>query len=62
MFRFTIRELVLLTLVVGSLTGWGVDHWRLSRTARDYKDGMDIREMCLDMYCPQWESNGQGLR
>jgi hypothetical protein len=27
MFRFTIRELVLLTLVVAMGVAWGVDHW-----------------------------------
>jgi len=30
MFRFTIRELVLLTLVVAMGVGWGLEHWLLS--------------------------------
>ena len=34
MFRFTIRELVLLTLVVGMGVGWCVDRRRLSQDAR----------------------------
>jgi len=32
MFRFTIRELVLVTAVVALAIGWAADHWR---TARD---------------------------
>ena len=31
MFRFTIRELFLLTLIVALCVGWVVDHWRLAR-------------------------------
>jgi hypothetical protein len=31
MFRFTIRELLMLTLVVALCTGWVIDRWRLSR-------------------------------
>ena len=28
--RFTIRDLLLLTLVVGLAVGWGVDHWAMA--------------------------------
>ena len=28
MFRFSIRELMLLTLVVALFVGWAIDHWR----------------------------------
>jgi hypothetical protein len=31
MFRFTIRELILLTLIVAMGLGWGVDRSRLAR-------------------------------
>jgi hypothetical protein len=31
MFRFTIRELVLLTMVAGLALGWWLDHERLDR-------------------------------
>ena len=34
MFRFTIRELVLLTLVVAMGVGWALDHWRLTEAMR----------------------------
>jgi hypothetical protein len=32
MFRFSIRELMLVTLVVGLVVGWGLDHLRLSKS------------------------------
>jgi len=28
LMRFSIRELLLLTVVVAVLTAWGIDHWR----------------------------------
>jgi hypothetical protein len=28
MFRFSIRELMLVTLVVALVAGWAIDHWR----------------------------------
>jgi hypothetical protein len=28
MFRFSIRELMLVTLVVAVSVGWAIDHWR----------------------------------
>jgi hypothetical protein len=28
--RFTIRELVLVTMIVGLILAWGMDHWRLA--------------------------------
>ena len=34
MFRFTIRELLLLMVVVGMVISWPLDHWRLSRAYR----------------------------
>jgi hypothetical protein len=34
MFRFTIRELVLLTLVVAMGVGWALDHLRLIESCR----------------------------
>jgi hypothetical protein len=33
MFRFSIRELMLVTLVVGMLLAWRLDHWRLAQQA-----------------------------
>jgi hypothetical protein len=37
MFRFTIRELVLLTLVVAMGVGWWLDRSRLAFSAADYQ-------------------------
>jgi hypothetical protein len=34
MFRFSIRELMLLTLVVAVCVGWAIDHWRPGDTYR----------------------------
>jgi hypothetical protein len=31
MFRFTIRELILCTLIVALATGWWLDRWQLRR-------------------------------
>lgn len=35
MFRFTIRELLLLTLSVALGLGWGLERWRRERLERD---------------------------
>jgi len=35
MFRFTIRDVLLLTLIVGLAVGWWVDHRRLAKLADD---------------------------
>ena len=34
MFRFSIRELMLVTLVVAVSVGWAIDHWRPSNPSR----------------------------
>lgn len=30
--KFSIRDLLLVTVIVALLLGWGLDHWRLSRS------------------------------
>jgi hypothetical protein len=35
MFKFTIRELLLLTVIVGLAVGWYLDHTRAARTQKD---------------------------
>jgi hypothetical protein len=43
MFRFTIRELVLLTLVVALGVGWWVDRSRLERQISSFKSDEQFR-------------------
>ena len=33
--RFTIRDILLLTVIVAVATGWGLDRWRLARRAAE---------------------------
>ena len=42
MFRFSIRELMLVTLVVAVSVGWAIDHWRPSNIYRkmDMENGV----------------------
>jgi|GEM_PF-2946988 len=42
MFRFSIRELMLVTLVVAVSVGWAIDHWRPSNIYRkmDLENGV----------------------
>lgn len=35
MFRFSIRELMLVTLVVALSVGWAIDHWRTNSAYRN---------------------------
>src|SRR5688572_29801897 len=41
--RFTIRDILWLTVVVALIAGWGLDHWRLSRPV-----GSINGRICLD--------------
>ena len=50
MFRFTIRELVLLTLVVAMGIGWWVERQRLDRAALDSRHGQAVAERHLNEY------------
>jgi hypothetical protein len=42
MFRFTIRDVLWLTVVVGLIVGWWIDHRYVVAAARDDKDWADI--------------------
>ena len=33
--RFSIRDILLLTVIVAVLTGWGLDRWRLARRVQE---------------------------
>ncbi len=36
--KFSIRDLVLLTVIVALVLGWVIDHWRVSHESRKLKD------------------------
>jgi hypothetical protein len=40
MFRFTIRDVLWLTVVVGLAVGWWMDHWQISSFERELLDGL----------------------
>ena len=50
MFRFTIRELVLLTLVVAMGVGWWMDRQRPDAASLDSRHGRAVAERHLDEY------------
>jgi hypothetical protein len=63
MFRFTIRELVLLTLVVAMGVGWWLDHTRQHRVSREIAASFDraVRHLSaehqadLERFIANWE-------
>lgn len=55
MFKFSIRELFLLTLVVGLAIGWCLDHRRMETRNRDSKVAM--RELGLAMEAHGFQFN-----
>jgi len=61
MFRFTIRDVLLVMAVVGLGTGWGIDHWRNARNHEEQahqiyllKVDVQMREDILDATNPDW--------
>ena len=64
MFRFTIRDVLLVTVIVGLAVGWAVDHWRLAgaREKQAYqiyilKSDVQIRDDVLDVLDPNWRES-----
>jgi hypothetical protein len=47
MFRFSIRELMLVTLVVAVSVGWAIDHWRPGDTYRMMGQKISVMEEAL---------------
>lgn len=39
--RFSIRDILLLTVIVAVLTGWGLDRWRLVKCAAELQQRSD---------------------
>jgi len=62
MFRFTIRDMLWLTALLALGVAWTLDRWQLAAYVGQLRDEVDYRERTLDIYCPQWKNNGQGLR
>jgi hypothetical protein len=65
MFRFSIRDLMLATLVVGLSLGWGMDHFNLSascdKLARQCKGRGDFLERLNVKITPAGEADyGEG--
>ena len=63
MFRFTIRELVLLTLVVAMGVGWWLDHSALSRRADlwEYRAGAVADWTSGEGWRVEWTPEGVDL-
>ena len=66
MFKFTIRELLLLTMVVGLAVGWWVDRNRLVESNRFYFNAFSFRQMirheCLDRLGQRWPGGVDSAR
>jgi hypothetical protein len=54
MFRFAIRELVLLTTITGMAAGWWVDHRMMNRERIELAQLLSDRESMLDIIVPGW--------
>jgi len=57
MFRFTIRELVMLTAIVGLVCGWGTDRYRSHLAMNSLRH--DMRE--CQWRLKQWESSAGAM-
>lgn len=47
MFRFTMRELLVGAALVGTMVGWGLDHWRLEA---ERKHAVDLAELAVERF------------
>jgi hypothetical protein len=56
MFRFTIRELVLLTLVVALAVAWWLDRSQLAPDAQNWRERNQMWERAAD----EWRRQGKG--
>jgi hypothetical protein len=55
MFRFSIRELVLLTLLIAMGFGWWLDRRALSLALAEYARELAYRGLILNNRYPQWD-------
>ena len=64
MFRFSVRELLLITAVVALVMGWGLDHWDLMakyRAASAIANSLE-HVLVLDGWQLEWTSDHSNLR
>ena len=54
MFRFTIRDVLLVTVTVGLAAGWWVDHQIQKRERIELAELLSDRETMLDLIVPGW--------
>jgi hypothetical protein len=47
--RFSIRDLLLLTVIVAISTGWAIDRWRLAKRAKELEYRTLVLQMNADM-------------
>ena len=64
MFRFSVRELFLITAIVGLVMGWGLDHWKLTAKYRVASDiAHSLEDVLLgDGWKLEWTSDHSNLR
>ena len=59
MFRFSIRELMLITLVVGLTVGWWIDHRQNTSTLKKFIQEQEARERNWRQPIMKGNINGQ---
>src|SRR5262245_25948864 len=57
MFRFTIRDVLWLMVVVGLIAGWGVDHWRHATALRELR----LRELFAELRADMTMDSGMSI-
>jgi hypothetical protein len=60
MFRFSIRELMLVTLVAAVSTGWAIDHWRPNNPSRQFATRFNAMEAGLKLLGYELEDSSWG--
>jgi len=61
MFRFTIRDVLWLTVVVALAVGWGLPYWQLSENRDLWKNRAEFLQYCMtsDFHVTvSWDDSG----
>ena len=45
--KFTIRDLLLVTVIVALVATWAIDHWRQAREVKELKEQLEQGEKAL---------------